>query len=397
MSKPGPRRWNRLNTTFLAGTLAAAVIAVPVHLALNGFRWSEWVTAAVMVFAIGTAISAGYHRLFSHRAFKASAPVRFLLLALGAASFENSALKWASDHRVHHHHVDDLEKDPYAIGKGFWYAHWTWVMEEKELPLSGVADLEQDPLVRWQHRNHFLIGAVVASLPLWIGLAVGDFWGFLVVAVLLRIVLTHHTTFLINSAAHWFGSRPYSEGSSARDNWVLAPLTYGEGYHNFHHTWQWDYRNGHRWYHWDSTKWILNGLRWTGLVHGFRRVPEAAIARARVEVEALRLKRKLERHAPEVAHPLQERLARARIQLDLALAALHECHEGLKAKRAAWRAEWAANGLARKARKAERAEAWRQARAEWRAVLAHHREQLQEAWQEWRAARREVRSALVYA
>ncbi|HEU4951679.1 MAG TPA: acyl-CoA desaturase [Holophagaceae bacterium] len=397
MSKPSPRRWNRLNTIFLAGTLAAAALAVPLHLALNGFRWSEWITAAVMVFAIGTAISAGYHRLFSHRAFKASAPVRFLLLAFGAASFENSALKWASDHRIHHHHVDDLEKDPYAIGKGFWYAHWTWVMEAKELPLSGVADLEQDPLVRWQHRHHFLIGAVVASVPLWIGLALGDFWGFLVIAVLLRIVLTHHTTFLINSAAHWFGSRPYSEASSARDNWVLAPLTYGEGYHNFHHTWQWDYRNGHRWYHWDSTKWILNGLRWTGLVHGFRRVPEAAIARARVEVEAQKLERRLERHAPHVAHPLQERVARARLQLDLALAALHECREGLKAKRAAWRSEWAAKGLARKARKAERAEAWRLARAEWRAVMAHHREQLQEAWQEWKAARREVRSALVYA
>lgn len=397
MDATGTRRWNRLNTAFLAGTLAAAVLAVPLRLALGGFHAAEWITCAAMVFAIGTAISAGYHRLFSHRAFKASAPVRFLLLVLGAASFENSALKWASDHRIHHHQVDDLEKDPYAIGKGFWYAHWTWVMESKELPLSGVADLEHDPMVRWQHRNHFLIGAVVASLPLWIGLALGDFWGFAIIAVLLRIVVTHHTTFLINSAAHFFGSRPYSEASSARDNWVLAPLTYGEGYHNFHHTWQWDYRNGHRWYHWDSTKWILNGLSWTGLVGGFRRVPGAAIERARLEVEALKLGRRLDGTAPAVAHPLQERLVHARLQLDLSLAALHECREGLKAKREAWRAEWKVKGLARQARKAERAEAWRQARAEWKAVLAHHREQLQEAWIEWKAARREVRSALVYA
>lgn len=390
------RRWNLLNTLFLTGTLAAAAIAVPLHLAFNGFRLAEWITCLVMVFAIGTAISAGYHRLFSHRAFKASWPVRFLLLAFGSASFENSALKWASDHRVHHHHVDDEAKDPYAIGKGFWYAHWTWVMEEKALPLSGVADLEQDPLIRWQHRHHFLIGAVVASIPLWIGLALGDFWGFAIIAVLLRIVLTHHTTFLINSAAHVFGTRPYSEASSARDNWVLAPLTYGEGYHNFHHTWQWDYRNGHRWYHWDSTKWILNGLRWTGLVHGFRRVPAAAIERARLEMEALKLDQRLDRHEPALAHPLKERLAHARLQLDLAMAALHECRVGLKAKRAAWRAEWKAKGLARQARKEERAEAWRQARAEWQAVLAHHREQLKEAWIEWKAARSAARSALVY-
>lgn len=395
------RRWNLLNTLFLTGTLTAAAIAVPLHLVFNGFRWSEWITCLVMVFAIGTAISAGYHRLFSHRAFKASWPVRFLLVVFASASFENSALKWASDHRIHHHHVDDEAKDPYAIGKGFWFAHWTWVMEAKELPLTGVADLEQDPLLRWQHKHHFLIGAVVASIPFWIGLALGDFWGFAIVAVLLRIVLTHHTTFLINSAAHVFGTRPYSEGSSARDNWVLAPLTYGEGYHNFHHTWQWDYRNGHRWFHWDSTKWILNTLRWTGLVHGFRTVPAAAIERARLEMEALKLDRRLDRHEPELAHPLRERLAHARLQLDLSLAALHECRVGLKAKRAAWRAEWKAKGLARgearQARKAERAEAWRLARAEWKAVLAHHREQLREAWIEWKAARSAARSALVYA
>ncbi|HZU52390.1 MAG TPA: acyl-CoA desaturase [Holophagaceae bacterium] len=397
MSESKARSWNRLNTIFLTGTLTAALIAVPLYLVFGGFHWAEWITCAAMVFGIGTAISAGYHRLFSHRAFKASLPVRFLLLVFGAASFENSALKWASDHRIHHHHVDDEDKDPYAIGKGFWFAHWTWVMEAKELPLQGVADLERDPLLRWQHRNHFLIGAVVASAPLWIGLAMGRFWGFAIVAVLLRIVLTHHSTFLINSAAHVFGSRPYSEASSARDNWVLAPLTYGEGYHNFHHTWQWDYRNGHRWYHWDSTKWILNGLRWTGLVHGFRSVPGAAIERARLEVEAVRLRRSLENHAPSIAHPLQERLAHARLQLDLSLAALHECRMGLKAKRAEWRAEWKAKGLARKARKQERAEAWRQARAEWKAVLAHHRQQLKEAWIEWKAARSAARSALVYA
>ena len=397
MSEPKVKSLNRLNTLFLTGTLVAALIAVPLNLIFNGFHWAEWITCAVMVFVIGTAISAGYHRLFSHRAFKASLPVRFLLLVLGAASFENSALKWASDHRIHHHQVDDLEKDPYAIGKGFWFAHWTWVMEAKEIPLQGVADLEKDPLVRWQHRNHFLIGAVVATIPLWLGLALGDFWGFVIVTVLLRIVLTHHTTFLINSAAHVFGSRPYSEDSSARDNWILAPLTYGEGYHNFHHTWQWDYRNGHRWYHWDSTKWILGGLGWMGLVREFRRVPSAAIERARIETEAVQLRRRLDAKPAAVAHPLQERVAMARLQLDLALASLHECREGLKAKRVAWRAEWKAKGLARKARKAERAEAWRQARAEWKAILAHHREQLREAWVEWKAARTAARLALVYA
>ena len=98
MSKP----LNPLNTWFLLGTLVASIVLVPLHLYLNGFEWSEWIACFIMVFLIGTAISAGYHRLFAHRAYRASAPIRFLWLVMGAASFENSALKWSCDHRIHH-------------------------------------------------------------------------------------------------------------------------------------------------------------------------------------------------------------------------------------------------------------------------------------------------------
>lgn len=380
-----PRRWNVLNTSFLLGTLGLALVAVPWRLATAGFRWSEVLVALAMVFAIGTAISGGYHRLFSHRAYRASWPVRFVFLCLGAAAFENSALKWASDHRVHHRHVD-TEADPYTIGKGFWYAHWTWVMEARELPLAGVADLEQDPLVRWQHRHHFLIGAVVTLLPLGLGLATGNLLGHLVWGVMARIVVNHHTTFLINSAAHLFGSRPYTDANTARDNWLLAPLTYGEGYHNFHHQWQWDYRNGALWYQWDSTKWLLNALGWLGLVGQFRRVPESVMTRARLQMEEKRLKARLVLASPGVASPMQARLAAARLKLDAALAALHQRHEAWHQKKA----EWRASGTAR-------AEAWRTAKAEWRAAMALHRAELKAAWAEWRAARLEVRSSLVYA
>ncbi len=386
------RRWNPLNTIFLLGTLLLAAILVPWHLVSHGFRWSEWAVCLAMVFAIGTSISAGYHRLFSHKAFHASSPVRLALLIFGAASFENSALKWSSDHRVHHRHVDDLDKDPYAIGKGFWYAHWTWVMEARELPLRGVEDLQKDPLIRWQHRHHFLIGGLVASIPVWIGLATGNLLGYVIVGVLLRIVLTHHTTFLINSAAHVFGSRPYTDANSARDNWVLAPLTYGEGYHNFHHMWQWDYRNGALWYQWDSTKWILNVLRWMGLVKKLRRVPETAMRRARLRMDEKRLREKLARAGARAAL-VQDRLAAARERVDLALAGLQEMREAWEAKKAEWahkKDEW-------KARGAVRAEAWRAAKAEWNEALAQQRAELKAAWEEWRAARREVRLALAYA
>lgn len=361
--------WNPLNTAFLVGTLLLALVLVPLHVLTAPFRWEEWAVSLGLVFAIGTAISAGYHRLFSHRAYQASAPVRFALLCLGAASFENSALKWASDHRLHHRHVD-TDQDPYSIRKGFWHAHWLWVMSKEDTPLVAVADLEKDPLVRWQHRHHFWIGATVALLPpLAVGLATGNLAGHLIVGVLLRIVLTHHTTFLINSAAHWFGTRPYTDASSARDNALLAPLTYGEGYHNFHHLWAWDYRNGVKWYQWDSTKWILALLAALGLVKGLRRVPAAVIRRAEVAMEAKALQARLER----VKHgeALRARIAAARDRLDRSLAA------------------WQAHQEARKV-------AWAQRRSEWQAALAHHQRELAEAWAEWKAARRAA-NRLAYA
>ncbi|HLP30613.1 MAG TPA: acyl-CoA desaturase [Geothrix sp.] len=379
------KRWNLLNTLFLTGTLALAVVLVPLRVITSGIGWGEALVFLAMTFAIGTAISGGYHRLFSHRAYKASWPVRFVFLCLGAAAFENSALKWSSDHRVHHQHVD-TDQDPYAIQQGFWYAHWTWVMEQKALPIHGVADLEKDPLVRWQHRHHFLIGAVVSTIPLWIGLSTGNLLGHLVFGVVLRIVVTHHTTFFINSAAHMFGSRPYTDANTARDNWLLAPLTYGEGYHNFHHLWQWDYRNGALWYQWDTTKWLLNVLAWLGLVGQFRRVSDAAMTRARLHMEEKRLRERLMLASPGIATPMHARLAAARQRLDHALAALHDRHEAWILKKAEWRAK----GMAR-------AEAWREAKAEWEGAMAHHRADLKTAWREWKAARLEVRSALVYA
>ncbi len=378
------RRWDLLNTLFLTGTLALALMLVPWRLATVGLRWSEALVFLAMTFTIGTAITAGYHRLFSHRAYKATKAVRFLFLCLGAAAFENSALKWSSDHRVHHQHVD-TDQDPYSIRHGFWYAHWTWVMESRDLPIAGVADLEKDPLVRWQHRNHFLIGAVVATLPLWIGLATGNLLGHLVFGVVLRIVTTHHTTFLINSAAHKFGSRPYTDANTARDNWLLAPLTYGEGFHNFHHQWQWDYRNGALWYQWDTTKWLLSVLGWLGLVGQFRRVSTEAMIRARLLMEEKRLRERLLRANPAVTTVLQARLGAARLQLDSALASLHERHEAWSHKKAEWRAK----GVAK-------AEAWQAVKAERRAALAQHRLELKTAWAEWKAARLEAQAALAY-
>jgi stearoyl-CoA desaturase (delta-9 desaturase) len=347
-------RWNLLNAPFLIGTLLLALVLVPYHLLHSQALGLELLVTFAMFGAIGLSVTAGYHRLFSHRTYQAKAPLRFLLLCFGAAAFQNSALRWSSDHRLHHRYVD-TDRDPYTIKKGFWHAHWIWVMESTSHPLQGVADLKKDPLVLWQDRHYFLIGAVVACIPLAIGLATGNLWGMLVMGLLLRIVLTHHTTFLINSAAHYFGTRPYTDANTARDNALLAPLTFGEGYHNFHHMWPGDYRNGVRWYQFDSTKWLLAGLAWLGLARNLRRVSDSAIRRAKLAMEEKTLRARLERAAPSVAERLQTRLDAAHARLDQALASFQTNRENRT--------------------------------AEWKASMLEQRAELRIAWSEWKAAR----------
>jgi stearoyl-CoA desaturase (delta-9 desaturase) len=375
MFKLTPRAW--LNTLFLLGTLVLALVLVPWKLAVQGLRVSEGVVFLVLYSLIGLSITVGYHRLFSHRAFRAAWPMRLLALLLGAAAFQNSALAWCSDHRHHHRFVDDTERDPYPVRRGFWYAHWLWVMEAKDRPMDSVGDLEQDPLIRWQHRYHFLIGAAVAALPvLVVGWLTHNFLGQLVIGLLLRIVATHHSTFLINSAAHWFGTQPYSDTNSARDNVLLAPFTFGEGYHNYHHMWQWDYRNGPRWYQWDPAKWLIAAAAWVGLAHSLRRVPATEIQRAKLAMEARRLAAVLAIDA----HQAKSTLEAAHARVDAALSALQVRLDAWQVKKA----EWKAKGHAQ-------AEAWTAIRAEWKAQRAQLRRDLQEAWADWNRARKLVK------
>jgi stearoyl-CoA desaturase (delta-9 desaturase) len=215
-------------------------------------------------------------------AFQAQWPVRLLTLIFGAAAFENTALAWVSDHRRHHKHVDHQD-DPYDISQGFWYAHIGWILFklDPEPPLDNVADLRKDRLVMWQDRFYlplaigvgFIVPALLGYLHAgWLG-ALG---GFLLGGVA-RITAVQHMTFFINSLCHTIGRQPYSDRCSARDSWIMALFTFGEGYHNYHHEFQYDYRNGVKWWQWDPTKWTIWTLEKIRLVRGLRRVPEEKI------------------------------------------------------------------------------------------------------------------------
>ncbi len=275
-------RINWTTSSFLIGTLFLTLTAVPLYLWYFGFDWFYFAVGAVLLAASGFSITLGYHRLFSHMTFRAKAPLRIFVLIFGAAAFENSVLMWASEHRRHHKHVDH-EEDPYDISKGFFHAHIGWLMFKlwPQPPFDNVADLKRDPMVLWQHRYvHVLAVLVSFVLPTLIG-AWWDGWagalgGFLIAGVA-RIVVLQHCTFFINSACHTIGRQPYSTRCSARDSTMLALFTFGEGYHNYHHEFQHDYRNGVQPWQWDPTKWLIWGLSKLGLTSDLRRVPKETI------------------------------------------------------------------------------------------------------------------------
>jgi len=255
---------------------------VPLYLWYFGIDWFQLALFALLLVATAFSITLGYHRLFSHATFRATLPVRLFTLIFGAAAFENSVLLWVSDHRQHHKHVDH-QKDPYDITKGFFHAHIGWLLFKlrPQPPFDNVTDLRKDSLVMWQHRHiHFLAVLVSFVLPTLIG-AVWDGWvgalgGFLIAGVA-KVVVLQHGTFLINSACHTVGRQPYSTRCSARDSFLMALFTFGEGYHNYHHEFQNDYRNGAQPWQWDPTKWLIWSLSKLGLTSDLRRVPKETV------------------------------------------------------------------------------------------------------------------------
>jgi stearoyl-CoA desaturase (delta-9 desaturase) len=270
----------------------AALGGLALYLPLHGLSWAAVAIGAALTGITIFSISAGYHRLFSHRSYEAHPVLRLFLLFFGAGAFQNSVLVWAADHRRHHHRTDG-DQDPYNARRGFWYSHLGWVVHKPEpgIVAAPVADLENDPLVSWQHRHYGWIGVAAGLvLPTLLGLAFGDPIGGFIVGAAVRLLLCYHATFAINSLAHMFGRQPYSDRNSARDSLMVALISMGEGYHNFHHAFPADYRNGVKGHHFDPTKWILRGLELLGIARNLRRTPPAAIARARSRMDERRLR-----------------------------------------------------------------------------------------------------------
>lgn len=314
-------RWE--NTLFLTTTFLLTCTAVPFYIWINGLDLFQVALFVFFFFATGMSITLGYHRLFSHLTFQAKWPIKLFTLLFGAAAFEGSALAWSADHRRHHKHVDH-DEDPYDISKGFFYAHIGWLLFRRgpETPLTWVRDLQKDKMVWWQHRFYLPIAFLMSfGLPALIGYLWGGSQaalGAFLIAGIARVVCVHHSTFCINSMCHWIGKRPYSTRCSARDSFFMALFTFGEGYHNFHHEFQHDYRNGVKPWQYDPTKWAIWLFSKIGLTKKLRTVPEEVILNAQIAEQKKRVEELLSaKQAPlsesveALLHTAQERMHEA--------------------------------------------------------------------------------------
>lgn len=368
-------RWE--NSVFLITTFVTTVTAVPWYLWTYGLDLFQFALFFFFFVSTGLSITLGYHRLFSHLTFHAAWPVKLFTLLFGAAAFEGSALCWSADHRRHHKFVDH-DDDPYDISKGFFHAHIGWLLFRTgpETPLTWVRDLQKDKLAWWQHRYYLPIAFTVGfGLPPLIGYLWGGAQaalGAFLLAGVARVVFVHHTTFCINSLCHWIGDRPYSTRCSARDSFLMAIFTFGEGYHNFHHEFQYDYRNGVKPWQFDPTKWTIWLLNKVGLAKRLRTVPEEIIIKAQIAEQQRTLTEKLAAHKEPISESVQTMIQTAQERVNAALAA------------------WEQHLVAYRAAAERRGEVSRQNRREMKRRVEEAAESLREAVRHWADAHRSV-------
>jgi len=272
-----------------------AVPFIGMHLACLGVLWTgaSWfaVGVAVALYALRMfAITAFYHRYFSHRTFEASRGVQFVFALIGAASVQRGPLWWAAHHRTHHRHADQAE-DPHSPRvQGFWRSHMGWFLTRGAFRTdwARIPDLAKYPELRWLDRFDlavpvalaaalYLLGSVLQARVPALGTSGPQLlvWGFFISTVVL-----FHATVTINSLAHRFGRRRFPTRDDSRNNLWLALLTFGEGWHNNHHFFPGTARQGFRWWEVDLTWYGLKLMALFGLVSGLKPVPAWVLAKA---------------------------------------------------------------------------------------------------------------------
>lgn len=265
---------------------------IPIGAIIIGSLWVPLqlrtaIFASIYATASGISVTAGYHRLWAHRAYSAGTFLKIILAIGGASAGQASIRTWCRDHRAHHRYTD-TDKDPYSAQKGLFYSHYGWVVLRRKPEQTGrvdIQDLSNDPIVMWQRKYYLtLMFLTVYVFPtIFCGVMFDDFAGGFIWASCIRVFLIQQATFCVNSLAHWAGDQPFANKLSPRNCWFVALITWGEGYHNFHHEFPVDYRNGIRWYQWDPTKWFIWFCDKINLASDLKRFPENEIQKGKFQ------------------------------------------------------------------------------------------------------------------
>ncbi len=234
------------------------------------FQW-KWVALCVASYYVRMfAITAGYHRYFSHRSYKMNRLNQFLMACLGSTAMQKGVLWWAGNHRHHHRHSDQPNDIHSPIQQGFWWSHIGWVLSKDyvETRWELVQDLSKFPELRWLNRYHLVPGILYGVLFFLLGGWNGLVWGYVISTVLLW-----HGTFTINSLSHVFGTRRYRTSDTSKNNFLLALITLGEGWHNNHHCYMSSANQGFFWWEIDGSYYVLKIMSWFKLTYDLRKPP----------------------------------------------------------------------------------------------------------------------------
>ncbi|GBF51162.1 fatty-acid desaturase [Leptospira ryugenii] len=256
---------------FLIQATVLTVLTVP-------FTWELFWVAFVSYFVRMFGITGAYHRYFSHSSFKTSRVFQFVLAWIGSMAMQKGVLWWAAHHR-NHHKYSDTDKDIHSPSKkGFWYSHMLWFLrnEYNDYEAKLIPDFYKYPELRWLDRNHW-----VAPLSYSIFLYAVGGWAWLVYGYAVATFLLGHATWTINSLSHVYGSVRYDSRDTSKNNFFLAILTLGEGWHNNHHYYCSSVNQGFYWYEVDITYYILRVLSWFGIVWDLKKPPVKVLEEGR--------------------------------------------------------------------------------------------------------------------
>ena len=244
------------------------------------FSWSAIGVAIVLHWLFGgIGICLGYHRMLSHRSFRAPKWVEYSIALMGALAIQGGPIFWVSGHRQHHIYTEDYDKDPYSADRGFWWSHIMWILRPEPTAFDPehygkyAADLRKQAYYRWLDRNFLLLQVPLAGL-----LYIAGGWSFVLYGIFVRSVFLWHSTWFVNSATHKWGYRTFAAQDDSRNLWWVALLTYGEGWHNNHHAFPQSAQTGWHWWEVDITWLTIQAMEKLGMVSKVKVLPAVKTA-----------------------------------------------------------------------------------------------------------------------